>query len=297
VSSWSLDPLVAFTILAPAMLYYEGLQRMRRAGTRRPPRLWRRVAFFGGLLVIIVALESPLDGWADRLLWVHMVQHELLIMVAAPLLVMGAPLLPWLQAIPVSLRRAGLGRWSRHERIVGWTLGSGRLIGNPWVVLGGFVGDLVAWHVPPLYDLALAQPPIHHLEHALFFATALLFWIQLIPSRPFQSKLTSGQRALYLGAAAIAQDLLDLVFVLAPVPVYEFYASLPRGPENASALADQSIAAGVMELFGMGITGLAFVLLLRATLVPRRFTTHDSRLTTEVDSRRFVRQPGRSPFR
>jgi cytochrome c oxidase assembly factor CtaG len=223
------------------------------------------VAFFGSLLVSFVALESPLDGWADRLLWVHMVQHELLIMVAAPLLVLGAPLLPWLQAFPVSLRRAGLGRLFRHDRVVTSTRKIEVLIGNPWIVLGGFVGDLVAWHMPPLYDLALAQPPVHHLEHAFFLATAIVFWIQLIPSRPYHSKLTSGQRALYLGAAAIAQDLLDLVFILAPVPVYEFYASLPRGPESVTALADQSIAAGVMELFGMGITGLAFVLVLRAT--------------------------------
>jgi cytochrome c oxidase assembly factor CtaG len=223
------------------------------------------VAFFGSLLVSFVALESPLDGWADRLLWVHMVQHELLIMVAAPLLVLGAPLLPWLQAFPVSLRRAGLGRLFRHDRVVTWTREIEVLIGNPWIVLGGFVGDLVAWHVPPIYDLALAQPPVHHLEHTLFLATAIVFWIQLIPSRPLHSKLTSGQRALYLGAAAIVQDLLDLVFVVAPSPVYEFYASLPRGPESVSALADQSIAAGVMELCGMGITGLAFVLVLRAT--------------------------------
>jgi hypothetical protein len=104
---------------------------------------------------------------------------------------------------------------------------------------------------PSLYDLALAQPSVHHLRHVFFLATAILFWIQPIPSRPFHSKLTSGQRALYLGAAAIAQDLLDLVFVLAYVPVYEFYASLPRGPESMSALADQSIAAGVAPVASM----------------------------------------------
>jgi putative membrane protein len=260
VFAWSLDPAVVFAILVAGMLYHEGVQRMRWTGRRQPPSPWRRFAFWGGLLLVVLALESPLDAWADRLLWVHMVQHELLILGAAPLLLLGAPVLPWLQALPVSVRRAALGKWVGRDTIMREARGVMRRISAPWPVCILFVGNLVLWHVPPLYDLALAQSSIHHLEHALLLATALLFWLQLIPSRPFRPRLTSGQRALLLVAAAIAQDLLDLVFVLAPVPVYDFYARLPRGPTSLSALADQSVAAGVMELVSVSVTGLAFVL-------------------------------------
>src|ERR1019366_5115570 len=96
---WSFDAPVVLGVLMAAVLYGTGVRRLGRTGTRQQVPPVRIVAFGGALLLIVLALESPLDGWADRLLWVHMVQHELLIAGVAPLLLLGAPLLPLLHGM------------------------------------------------------------------------------------------------------------------------------------------------------------------------------------------------------
>jgi putative membrane protein len=260
---WSFDAPVVLGVLMAAVLYGTGVRRLGRTGTRQQVPPVRIVAFGGALLLIVLALESPLDGWADRLLWVHMVQHELLIAGVAPLLLLGAPLLPLLHGMPLSVRRSILPMLSRPVLLRSTASLVARLLWTPWLIWTVFVVDLVAWHIPPVYDLALRRPPVHDLEHVLFLGTAVLFWAQIIPVRPLRRSLTLGQQALFLGAAAVAEEALDLVFVLAPDPLYRYYMALPRWPGAPSVLSDQSIAAGVMEILGMSILGLAFMLLLR----------------------------------
>ena len=154
-------PLVGLTVAA--VLYALG---------RRERDTFRCDAcFYLGLLVIVAAIDSPIDRYADRLFWVHMVQHVLLTMVAPPLILLGRP---W----PRSVRALPLGA----RRVIARSLHACRVLAAPIVAFILFNGILLAWHLPVLFDLTLRNGAVHDLEHALFLVTALLFWTHLAPT-------------------------------------------------------------------------------------------------------------------
>jgi cytochrome c oxidase assembly factor CtaG len=220
------------------------------------------LSFAAGLATILLALESPIDRWAQRLLWVHMLQHEMLTMVAAPLILLGSPMLAW-RGIPVETRRRMLRRLLSPAAVrVAWhRVGrSGATLVVVWV---SFVGDFAIWHVPALYDLALERQSVHDFEHILFLGTALLFWSQIIPSLPIPRRLNDNERVVYLGSAALVNALGDFPFLLATEPLYPYYATVAGDSPRVSALVDQSIAGGVMEAVGTGTLFLALLLSMR----------------------------------
>jgi len=227
-------PLTALAVAAA--LYHAG---GRVAVTRTS---WRRTASFdAGLLVLALAVDSPIDAYADRLFFVHMIQHVLLTMVAPPLLLLGRPWPRISRPFPLATRRA----------VLGWLFGSaplrrlGEWVGAPVQSFVLFNGVLLGWHVPALYDLTLRSQFVHDLEHALFFGTALLFWRHLTPSGRSRV-LSDPARVAYGGGAILAGWALAVVLASAPEPLYTAYAGLARRPLGLGALADQQLAAGVM---------------------------------------------------
>ncbi len=223
--NWPVEwPLVG--VVVAAMLY-----RLGRLGTE-PAR--RGASFYGGLLVVVLAIDSPLDAYADRLFWAHMVQHVLLTMVAPPLVLLGRPWPRVVRPLALELRRP-LVR----------TLAACRAVAAPVPAFVLFNGVLVAWHVPVLFDLTLRNQAAHDLEHALFFGTALLLWSHLAPTtrRP---RLSDLQRVGYGVGAILVSWGLAVVLGLASHPLYPHYAALADRPGGLSALADQQLAAGIM---------------------------------------------------
>lgn len=217
-------PLVGLTVAA--VLYALG---------RRERDTFRRDAcFYVGLLVIVAAIDSPIDRYADRLFWVHMVQHVLLTMVAPPLILLGRP---W----PRSVRALPLGA----RRVIARSLHACRVLAAPIVAFILFNGILLAWHLPVLFDLTLRNGAVHDLEHALFLVTALLFWTHLAPTsrRP---RLGAAQRVAYGVGAILVSWVLAVVLGFASHPLYGHYAALAHRPGGLSALADQQLAAGIM---------------------------------------------------
>jgi putative membrane protein len=217
-------PLVG--LLLAAVLY--ALGRRARDSARRD------ACFYGGLLVIVAAIDSPIDRYADRLFWVHMVQHVLLTMVAPPLILLGRP---W----PRSVRVLPLG----VRRVVARSLHACRVLAAPVVAFVLFNGVLLAWHVPALFDLTLRNEGAHDLEHALFLVTALLYWTHLTPTsrRP---RLGAAQRVAYGVGVILVSWVLAVVLGFASHPLYGHYAALAHRPGGLSALADQQLAAGIM---------------------------------------------------
>jgi cytochrome c oxidase assembly factor CtaG len=200
--------------------------------------------FVAGLATLVVAIASPLHTSADELFWAHMVQHVLLLLIAPPLLALARPWNRMWHGLPLELRR-------NTARIV---LGSrlsplrraARVLGKPvpsWLL---FNVTLLAWHLPLAYDATLHSAPVHALEHAMFFATGLLFWTRVIDSPPWRSTLTDAGRAIYVGMALVVSWMLAIVLALAPEPLYTQYA----GQRGLSALADQHLAAGIMWVPG-----------------------------------------------
>jgi putative membrane protein len=236
-------------LLAAAIWYWLGIRRtrLRVVGRRRRPSFppWRLVAFYAGLLSILVALTGPLDRLSEELLWAHMVQHILLMLVAAPLLVLGAPCLPFWRPLPLGLRRRLASAVVQGPRL-GPVRRAARWAGLPLVAWALFNGDLALWHVPALYDLTVRNVAVHYVEHHSFLVLGMLFWAQVTDSPPFRSRLGDFERVLFLTGGAAASWLLAVVLALSPSPFYSAYSSIQPRPEGLSAVNDQQLAGGAM---------------------------------------------------
>ena len=240
------DVTVLAGLAAAAAGYGRGWRRLRRG--RRPASGRRAAAFGAGLAVVAVALLPPLDALAGTLFAAHMAQHMLLVMVAAPLLVLGAPGLPLAVALTPAWRRR-LARLRRHAAVAS----ARRLLTRPAVAWGVHVAALWAWHLPGPYQAALASAPLHAAEHACFLGTAVVFW-WVVLSAESRRRLAPGFAMLYLFAAALQGSALGAVLTFAPVPLY---------PLQTSSLADQQLAGLVMwvpaDLVYLGTAGVLFM--------------------------------------
>jgi putative membrane protein len=238
-----------FLVLAAAVLYALGGRRPGPGHRETRERRLRSAAFYGGLLAIVVALDTPLDPLSDKLFTAHMTQHLLLLVVAPPLIVLSAPWLRLWQPLPLGLRRTlaksvTRGRWAAPLRALG------RLFSRPLPAWIFFNGVLVAWHVPALFDATLSNQAVHDLEHASFLLAGLLFWLQVIDSPPVRSRLALGLRTVYLTTALLVSWVLAIVLALTSTPFFDAYVDLAHRPAGLSALADQQIAGGVMWVPG-----------------------------------------------
>jgi cytochrome c oxidase assembly factor CtaG len=247
LETWTGDPALAWVICA-AVLYWIGGRHLPRAGSVHEQR-WRTASFIAGLLTIVIALDSPIDELADKLLWVHMIQHILLLLVAPPLLVLARPWNRMWHGFPLGWRRS-LARWVAHGRAALPLRAGAALLAGAAASWIAFNAVFLVWHLPGLYDLTLRSPPVHALEHAMFFAVGILFWTRVIDSPPWRSRLSATARAAYLGFAMVAGWLLAVVLATAPDPLYAPYAAEAARPGGLTALADQQLAAGVMWVPG-----------------------------------------------
>jgi putative membrane protein len=267
IAGWSIDLPFAYVVLMAVLWLWGG-----RGGV--PARRWRAAAFWAGLATLVIALDSPIDTEADRLLWVHMIQHLLLLTVAPPLLLLARPGPRLLRALPAALRRPlahGLGR-SRWAAPL-------RALARPLPAWLAFTGTLALWHVPALYDATLHSQAVHDLEHVTFYATALLFWAHALAVPPLRTMLDWPRRAAYVAGAMVAGWVLALVFALARHPLYAAYAHLAHRPGGLSALADQQLAAGMMWVPGSISFTIAFIYALYRWLEPQRERAAASAMT------------------
>ena len=239
------EPSILVTVVVSALWYWRGSRRPTLRAVGRPRRRvipWRGVSFGGGLVTILVALDSPLERLADDLFWAHMLQHVLLMIVAAPLIVLGAPWMRFWRPLPLGLRRA-LARTVVKSPSLAWLRTTARFVAAPvpaWIL---FNANLAAWHLPPAYDLTLRNGSVHYTEHLLFLLLGLLFWAQVVDSPPFHARLAPFGRVIYSAAGSAAGWLLAVVLALSTTPLYP---AQHAGHHGLSALADQQVAAGVM---------------------------------------------------
>ncbi|MBV9772379.1 MAG: cytochrome c oxidase assembly protein, partial [Gemmatimonadetes bacterium] len=177
-SAWSLEPGIVLPLLLSGWLYARGVRRLWRAGAGRGIRRWEAGCYAAGWATLALALVSPLHPLGEVLFSAHMVQHELLMAVAAPLLVLGRPLIPFLWAVPIGWRRA-LGRWAKG----GAVRGGWRALTAPFPAWLLHAAALWLWHLPGPYQATLRSDLVHTLQHASFLGTALLFWWTVVHGR------------------------------------------------------------------------------------------------------------------
>jgi cytochrome c oxidase assembly factor CtaG len=223
---------MASLLVTAALLWLVAARRVRAA--RGPAAVsWRRTALFlGGLSAIAVALESPIDAGAATRFSVHMVQHLLLTLVAAPLLVLARPLTLALQvATPQARRRLVLPLLRSRPLAV---------LTSPPVAWCGFALVLWASHFSPLYEAALTNPDLHALEHLAYLGSAVLFWSAVAGVDPSPARLSPPARILYLFLAMPQMTFLGLAVYSARHVLYPAYGVGP------AALADQRLAGALM---------------------------------------------------
>jgi putative membrane protein len=252
---WTLDPWIVVPLLLAAWLFARGLRRLHARSGQGSGALRRRgLLYAAGMVVLAAALVSPLHEAGERSFAAHMVEHELLMLVGAPLLVLAEPMAVMLWAFPPAGRRA-----------IAVTLPA---IAVPWRLLTGAVtatslqaAALWLWHAPALFDRALANEGWHVAQHLSFLVTALLFWTAMLHRRT-----PAGMAALCLVATAIVSGALGALMAFATSPWYTGYASLGMAPFGLSPAEDQQLAGLLMWVPGGLVHAGAALALMRRLL-------------------------------
>ena len=238
-AAWAADPAVLVLLLASAWLYARGVERLwRRGGVGGGIRRWQAACFAGGWVALFAAMASPLHPLGEALFSAHMVQHELLMVVAAPLLVLGRPLVPFVWALPVRWRRTA-GRWAKAVPV----RRTWRTLSAPFAAWLLHAAALWLWHLPGPYQAALAGGTVHALQHAGFLGTGLLFWWALVHGR--EGRMGYGASVFYLFATAMHSGGLGALLTFAPQPWYSAYADAAAA-WGLTPLEDQQLAGLVM---------------------------------------------------
>lgn len=247
-TAWTFDPLVVAALAGTALAY-------RRGWREGPDRATHRAAFWGGIVAIAVALVSPIDAMSGVLVSAHMVQHVLLILVAAPLLAVSAPGGALLRGTPQVVRV--VTRTTR--RAVGLDAERLARLRSPiarWLL---YVVTLWLWHASVVYGLAVQHEPIHVLEHATFLASASLVWSAILG--PLRVRVTRGLGLLGVFTLGLQGIFLSVLLTFAREPYYAEHIVAPAA-WGLGPLADQQLAGVLMWIpAGFIHTGIALFLL------------------------------------
>jgi len=238
---WTWQPIPTLAIGATVVWWLWAVRRVDSAHPHNPVPRRRTVAFLAGMLALAFALISGIERYDTSLFSVHMVQHVLLMLVAAPLLALAAPITLVLRLSSGETRR----RWLipfLHSRVV-------RFLAHPIVAWVMFAAMMWATHFSPLFNASLEDPLIHDIEHMLFLSGALLFWWPAVALDPAPWRMSHPARIGYLFTQMTQNTFLAVVILNATAPLYPHYASLVR-PWGMTVLEDQRLAAGIMWIAG-----------------------------------------------
>ena len=281
IADWSFDPSIQVPALLAAALYVWAVLRVRREHPGNPVPISRLLAFLAGLAVIEYALQGPVDHYEAVLFSDHMIQHLLLMMVAAPLLVMGAPVTLLLR---VSSPRART-HWIMpllHSRPL-------RLVSHPIVASVLFAGVLWVAHFSSVYELSLENDTVHNLEHLAFLTAALLFWWPMVGRDPSPWNVSHPLRLVVMLLQMTQGAFLGIAIMNAGTPLYAHYAGLQL--TWITPLADQQLAGAIMwGAGGLGFLAAGLVIFFDWMRVEEQAALRvDARLDREEHARQMAR--------
>jgi putative membrane protein len=237
LTSWTFDPLQLAPVVVLAVAYVVRARTLAAGG--RPVPAWRIALFALGLLLLVLAFASPLAAVGEAELFsAHMAQHLLLGDLAPLCLLAGltGPLLqPVLAVLPV-------------QRI--------RHLANPLVALPLWTLNLVAWHLPVLYEGAVRHDALHALEHASFFTAGVIMWLPVLETLPAPEWFGTGAKLGYVVVVRLVETIVGNVFIWAGSPFYDVYVHADE-PWGIGPLQDQGIAGAVMMAEGGLVTLVA----------------------------------------
>jgi putative copper resistance protein D len=263
LGTWSFDMFPGTGIAAAAVAYLAAVAAVGRRARRARGRPWprrRTASFLGGLALAWLVILGPVGAYDDTFFWAHMVQHIALMMMIAPLLLLGSPVLLLLRVASPTLRHDWIVPVLRSRALKALT--------SPLLTWLLFAGTLLGTHFSPFYNYALEHPPVHRfIEHPLYLGVALLFYYPLLPGNPCARHVPHPLRLLSLGLMMVPEALTGFFIYATSHLLYPFYATVTR-PFGPNPLTDQQIGGSLMWGAGMLIdTGwiiLAVVALLHA---------------------------------
>ena len=290
---WTFEPLPTLAILVALAWWTWAVRRVDALHPANPVPRRRTVAFVGGMLAIAFALLSGIDRYDTTLFSIHMVQHVLLTLVAAPLIALSAPVTLMLRVASPATRK----RWILpvlHSRVL-------RFLAFPVVAWVLFAAAMWVSHFSPLFDAALENPFIHDVEHVIYLGTALLFWWPAVALDPAPWRMSHPARALYVFLQMTQNTFLSVVILNAQTVLYPHYATVQRawGP---TPLEDQQIAAAFMWVVGdMLFLAASFAILVGWSRAETRATERTDRQAAvemaaiRVREARLAERLGRDP--
>jgi cytochrome c oxidase assembly factor CtaG len=267
------DPpiFVTLALIVVALVYTWGWYRLRNA-LPNVLSVWRYTAFMSGVFSLWAAVGSPLAAMDDHLLTAHMVQHLLIMTVAAPLILLGAPAITLLHGLPQGFVRSVLGPLLRCPPL----RRLGRIVTHPVFCWLASTAVVIGWHVPALFELGMQSEGWHELEQASFFAAGILFWWPVIRPWPSLATWPRWSVPLYLFLATLPCDALSAFLTFCNRVVYSHYLS-GHGLFDISPLADQECAGALMWVW------VTFVYLTPAIVVTiQMLSPHRRALNAEV---------------
>jgi putative membrane protein len=256
LGTWTLDPVLLGVCVAAMSLYVWGMVRSRRGWP-----VWRLASFTCGLLVLLLAVTTGIDEYADELLSIHVLEHLLLILAAPALILWGAPVRLALSACPPAGRhtiaRLLRGRWAR-------------LLTRPACGFALFTLVVLGTHLTGVYEAALRNQTLHACEHAAYFWSGMLFLLPLLAADPIPRPPGAITRFSWLMAAMVVMSVPAGVFLFYGRVLYPFYLA-PARVLHTSALSDQR-AAGMIMLVAGGVAmgALAIVVAMGAMIAEER---------------------------
>jgi putative membrane protein len=253
-TAWSLDPQFLVPVALAVFFYFRGLSRWSER-SREHPR-WRTAVYLTGVGLLVLAIASPLDRLAEHHFSMHMLQHEVVMMWAIPLILLGAPTTPSLRGMPRWLRHRVVRRLARRRTV----RLAYRWVTHPAVAVGVLTATLWGWHlIPGWYDAALRHGLVHDAQHLSFAGAALLVWWNVIDPRPLRSRIAYIPRMLYIFAAGVPKHFLAAILTFASTTLYATYEEA-RPILGLGVLEDQQLAgllmwvpSVMMHLLAMGV--------------------------------------------
>jgi len=263
LQTWSSPIWINILLGLTAAVYARGWLSIRKLLPQLIP-IWRLAAFFSGLFSLWIAIGSPLSAFDEVSISAHMVQHLLLMAVAPPLLLLGAPSIPFLRGLPQWIVTGALGPFLRSQPVK-WL---GHFLVHPAVCWLAATVALLAWHIPAAFELALGSEAWHEVEHICFLSTSILFWWPAVLPFPSDATWSRWSIPVYLFLATLPGGALGAFLIFCDRVVYPSYAAAPR-LFGISPLEDQAIAGALMWVFGTFVYTIPSVVVTIRLLSPQ----------------------------
>jgi len=256
VHAWKFSPDIVLASLIVAALYLAGLRRLhvRAAG----PSAWRALGFLGGLGLLFLALQSPLDALSEHLFFVHQIQHLLVHSVAPMLIMLAAPQGALIAGSPVALRKCVIGPAMTNHAL----RATFRFISRPAAASLLFIGTLFVWQYPAYHDIAVLDDAVHYAMHVSMLFAGLVFFWSVFDSRPAPLGASYGARLAMLTAAILSSIMLGAITTFKPTPLYTAYDALGR-LWDITALADERLGGIIIWIPGSMMCAVAALVVIR----------------------------------